>query len=244
MIKAGIDIGSRTIKLVLVDNGKITQSRIAENSFDTLGVCKGLLKSLEYDSITATGYGRYLFKDHYKCRVMSEIKAFAIGAKTVFPLCQTILDMGGQDTKAISLDKAGRLKKFEMNDKCAAGTGRFIEIMAMVLRYSLDEFGDAAFSAEKSEKINSMCTVFAESEVISMLARGAKRENIARGIHQSIANRSVSLMEKVGVEENIIFVGGVALNKCIGKLLEEKLHKKVFVPENPQIIGALGSAIY
>jgi (R)-2-hydroxyacyl-CoA dehydratese activating ATPase len=244
VISAGIDIGSRTVKVVLVQDGSVTAIRKAENSFDTLKVCAGLLGGLSYDHITSTGYGRNLFKEHYTCEAISEIKAFAIGANFFFPACRTVLDIGGQDTKVISLDDQGRLKKFEMNDKCAAGTGRFIEIMAMALRYSLEEFGEQALLVDESVNISSMCTVFAESEVVSMLARGAGRAGVARGIHQSIVNRSISLLRRVSVEDDIIFAGGVAYNKCIVHLLEQTLQKKVFIPSDPQIIGALGAALY
>jgi len=244
MISAGIDIGSRTIKLVIFKDEKIQTTRKAENSFDTLKVCKELLNGLSYDTITSTGYGRHFFSEHFKCDVISEIKAFAIGSKYVLPSCRTILDIGGQDTKAISLDENGRVKKFEMNDKCAAGTGRFLEIMAMALRYTLDEFGENALAADESVSINSMCTVFAESEVVSMLARGADRAKVARGIHQSIVNRSVSLLRRVNIENQILFAGGVAFNKCMIRILEQQLQSDVFIPPDPQIIGALGAAVF
>lgn len=243
MISAGIDIGSRTIKLVLVSNGQILEIRKAENSFDTLKVCNDLLEGIAYDFITSTGYGRYLFEEHKKCEVISEIKAFALGAKFVFPGCRTVLDIGGQDTKAISLDDNGKQKKFEMNDKCAAGTGRFLEIMAMTLRYSLDEFGTRALEAKGLVSINSMCTVFAESEVVSMLSRGAERADVAKGIHQSIVSRSIAMLKRIGLEGDLVFAGGVAYNKCIIHLLKEQLQTKIFIPEDPQIIGALGAAL-
>lgn len=243
MISAGIDIGSRTIKLVVLKNGEIILIRKAENSFNTLKICSELLKGVSYDMITSTGYGRRLFEEHYKCDVISEIKAFALGAYYLYPSCRAILDIGGQDTKAISLDEKGKMRKFEMNDKCAAGTGRFMEIMAMTLRYTLDEFGDKALSADESINISSMCTVFAESEVVSMLARGADRAKVARGIHQSIVNRSTALLRRVTDTENILFAGGVAYNKCIKFLIEQQLNKKVYIPEDPQIIGALGAAL-
>jgi predicted CoA-substrate-specific enzyme activase len=244
MVSAGIDIGSRTIKLVVVENEIIRITRKAENSFDTLKVCNELLKDISYDIITSTGYGRHFFAEHFKCDVISEIKAFAIGSKYILPSCRTILDIGGQDTKVISLDENGRVKKFEMNDKCAAGTGRFLEIMAMALRFTLDEFGEKALTAEESVSINSMCTVFAESEVVSMLARGADRTKVARGIHQSIVSRSLALLRRVSIENEILFAGGVAFNICIIHLLEQQLKEKIFVPPDPQIIGALGAAIY
>jgi (R)-2-hydroxyacyl-CoA dehydratese activating ATPase len=243
MITAGIDIGSRTIKLVLVKNGQIIEIRKAENTFDTLKVCNGLLEGLSYDCITSTGYGRYLFEEHKKCEVISEIKAFSLGAKFVFPECRNVLDIGGQDTKAILLDEKGRQRKFEMNDKCAAGTGRFLEIMAMTLRYSLEEFGSRALEAKETVSINSMCTVFAESEVVSMLARGADRANVAKGIHQSIVSRSAALLKRIGLEGALVFAGGVAYNKCIIHLLQEQLQTKVLIPEEPQTIGALGAAL-
>ena len=243
MKSAGIDIGSRTIKLVVIENGTITLVRKGENSFDPLKVCAEFLKDVEYNVITATGYGRHLFSQHYPCEVISEIKAFATGAKHLFPSCRTILDIGGQDTKAISLAADGKLLKFEMNDKCAAGTGRFLEIMAMALGYSLSDFGRAACSAEKSEKINSMCTVFAESEVISVVAKGAARHEVALGIHQGIATRSIGMLQRVMIQPDVAFVGGVAFNPCMRNLLQEKLGESVLIPEDPQIVGALGCAL-
>jgi (R)-2-hydroxyacyl-CoA dehydratese activating ATPase len=243
MVSAGIDIGSRTIKLVLLENEKIILSRKSENSFDTLKVCHELLKDVSFDKVISTGYGRHFFSEHFKCEVISEIKAFALGAKYLLPSCRTILDIGGQDTKAISLDENGKLKKFEMNDKCAAGTGRFLEIMAMALRYTLDEFGEKAIEAKGSVSINSMCTVFAESEVVSMLARGADRESVAMGIHQSIVTRSLSLLKRVSIENDILFAGGVALNQCIIHLIEQQMKGRIVVPSDPQLVGALGAAM-
>jgi len=243
MISAGIDIGSRTIKLVLIEGTKVLEIRKAENSFDTLKICRDLLRGLNYSQITATGYGRRLFEEHFPCNVISEIKAFALGAKSVLPTCRTILDIGGQDTKVISLDEKGKLRKFEMNDKCAAGTGRFLEIMAMSLRFTLEEFGSKAMEADEFVSINSMCTVFAESEVVSMLARGADRAQVAKGIHQSIVTRSIALLKRLEIENDILFAGGVAFNKCIVHLLEKQLQKKIYIHQDPQIIGALGAAL-
>jgi (R)-2-hydroxyacyl-CoA dehydratese activating ATPase len=243
MISAGIDIGSRTVKLVVMDSGNITLIRKGENGFDSLRVCRDFLDGVNYDLITATGYGRHLFGSHFECQIISEIKAFSGGAKYLFPSCRTILDIGGQDTKAISLDEQGRLSKFEMNDKCAAGTGRFLEVMALALGYTLTDFGKAALLAKKAKKITSMCTVFAESEVISLLSRGANREEVALGIHQGIVARSVNLIGKVSLEDDLVFVGGVALNPCIHKLLERSVNQLVLIPEDPQITGALGCAL-
>jgi predicted CoA-substrate-specific enzyme activase len=243
MITVGIDIGSRTVKMLALQNDSIIGSAKAENSFETLEVCRKLLNGLKYDRIVATGYGRHLFKEHYSCEVISEIKAFALGARRVYPSCRNVLDIGGQDTKAISLDEKGKIMKFEMNDKCAAGTGRFLEIMAMSLRYTLDEFGTKALEAKEVINVNSMCTVFAESEVVSLLARGAKRASVALGIHQSIAARSISLLKRICVDGDTLFAGGVARNACMIALLEQQLGRQIHIPGDPQIIGALGAAL-
>lgn len=244
MRKAGIDIGSRTIKLVVVEEGNVVVCKKTENSFDTMGDCRRMLEGVEYDTITSTGYGRYLFAENFEnVKVISEIKAFTIGVHHLFPDCRTILDIGGQDTKAISLSDNGGIRKFEMNDKCAAGTGRFLEVMAMSLRYSLAEFGEKAMLSEKNEKINCMCTVFAESEVVSMLAKGARREDVAKGIMQSVVTRATSLLRRVGVDGSVVFVGGVALNPAMRLLLEENLNCPVHTPPDPQIVGALGAAL-
>ncbi|MDA3853918.1 MAG: acyl-CoA dehydratase activase, partial [Bacteroidales bacterium] len=237
MISAGIDIGSRTIKLVLWDGEKMLFSHVRENTFNTLEVCAEMLAGKHYDVITATGYGRHLFADKYPTKVVSEITAFAVGINTVNPFVRTVLDIGGQDTKAIAIDAKGQLMKFEMNDKCAAGTGRFFEIMAMALRYDLDTFGNEALAADKEQNVNSMCTVFAESEVISLLAQGADRAKIAKGIHLSVIRRATSLLKRVGVKSDVAFVGGVAKNPAMVPLLSDHLKVPVYAPKDPQIIG-------
>ncbi|MDY6934401.1 MAG: acyl-CoA dehydratase activase [Spirochaetota bacterium] len=244
MIKAGIDIGSRTVKLVLVKGGEIIHSRMEPNNYDPISVCDEILYDIEYDMITATGYGRNLFSQNYDCGTITEIKAFAIGARLIFPSCRTILDIGGQDTKAISIDEQGGVKKFEMNDRCAAGTGKFLEIMATALGYTMKEFIEASLSTERGEKINSTCTVFAESEVISLLARGADRSRLAYGIHETIVKRSAAMLQRISLINDIAFVGGVAMNPCIHRLLERKIGKRISIPDNPQLIGAIGCAYY
>jgi len=239
----GLDIGSRTIKLVACENGTVVLRRKALTSHDPLAVCRSLLKDAPEVSIIATGYGRHLVKGYLPCETVSEIKAFAAGARAVLPSCRTVLDIGGQDTKAISLNENGRIDNFQMNDKCAAGTGRFLEIMATALGLSLDDFMASALSAENAHPINSMCTVFAESEVISTIARGVSRTAIALGIHQAIAARTVTLLERVSVADDILFAGGVALNGCMKEQVEKMLHHPIHVPEDPQMIGALGCAL-
>jgi predicted CoA-substrate-specific enzyme activase len=243
MTVAGIDIGSRTIKLVVHDGNEVIHSEVRENSFNTLEVCDHLINGYAFDEITATGYGRHLFAEKHNVPVISEIKAFAKGIHHIYPKVRTILDIGGQDTKAISIDEKGNLLKFEMNDKCAAGTGRFFEIMAMALRYSLDELGAEALAAKGSVGLNSMCTVFAESEVISVLAKGADRREVARGVHQSVVRRALAMLRRVGMRDEVAFVGGVAKNVAVCELLRQELKRPLLVPNDPQIVGALGCAV-
>ena len=217
MIHAGIDIGSRTIKLAVVGNGSVIEIKKTITSHNPLITCQDLLAGVKFDTLTATGYGRHLIKNYMECDIVSEIKAFAVGARKISDRCRTVLDIGGQDTKAISLDENGRLNRFEMNDKCAAGTGRFLEIMSAALGYRFEDFASDALSAEKAEPINNTCTVFAESEVISLVTQGVPRNEISLGIHKSIAQRAVSLLKRVSVEDEIIFAGGVALEQMYGR---------------------------
>jgi predicted CoA-substrate-specific enzyme activase len=244
MHSAGIDIGSRTVKLVLIEDGQVLFSQKENSSYDPIAVGRGMLDEIEYDSLVATGYGRHVFNEHFTCKVISEIKAFSLGVRSVFPECQTVLDIGGQDTKVISLNRAGRVVKFEMNDRCAAGTGRFLELMANALHYQVSEFGDAALGAEKAVKISSMCTVFAESEVISLITRGSSREQVALGIHQAITHRVLTMLGRLPTIKNLVFAGGVAFNRCVQLLLKESLQIPLLIPHDPQIVGALGAAIF
>jgi predicted CoA-substrate-specific enzyme activase len=244
MIFAGIDIGSRTIELVVVDDaGDIKANLQANTGFDPIAEAKKLLEGFRYDRIMATGYGRNLFEISFDAPTVTEIKAHARGARAFFPDARTVLDIGGQDSKAISLFENGRVRKFEMNDRCAAGTGKFLEIMARNLGYDIDDFGKEALMAEKEVNISSMCTVFAESEVTSLIAKGKDRREIARGLHASVIRRAAGMINRVSSEGDIIFTGGVAQNPCMAELLAKKLGRNVRIPENPQFTGALGAAL-
>jgi predicted CoA-substrate-specific enzyme activase len=240
---AGIDIGSRSIELVIVEDGKILESRQADSGFDPMKNAKELVEGADYERIMSTGYGRHLFEIAFESPTVTEIKAYAKGAKALFPDVLTILDIGGQDSKAIGLNGEGKIKKFEMNDRCAAGTGKFLEIMARSLGYSLEEFGTEALKAGKDIHISSMCTVFAESEVTSLVAKGEDRREISLGIHHSVARRAAGMLKRVSVEDPVVFAGGVANNPCMRHLLEQTIGKPVMVPENPQMMGALGAAL-
>jgi predicted CoA-substrate-specific enzyme activase len=241
---AGIDIGSRTIELVVVDeSGEIKASRQADTGFDPITEAQRLVDGISFNRILATGYGRNLFEISFEAPTVTEIKAHARGARAFFPNTQTVLDIGGQDSKAISLFENGKVKKFEMNDRCAAGTGKFLEIMAKTLGYDIEEFGREALLAEKDLNISSMCTVFAESEVTSLIAKGNHRREIARGLHASVIRRAAGMINRVASEGDIVFTGGVAKNPCMIAFLAEKLGRKVLIPNNPQFIGALGAAL-
>ena len=240
----GIDIGSRTIELVAVnDAGEIKASLQADTGFDPIAEAKKLVNGVRYDRIMATGYGRNLFEISFDAPTVTEIKAHARGARAFFPDTRTVLDIGGQDSKAIALFENGKVKKFEMNDRCAAGTGKFLEIMAKTLGYDIGEFGQEALLAESDLSISSMCTVFAESEVTSLIAKGNNRREIARGLHTSVIRRAAGMINRVSSEGDIVFTGGVAKNPCMGAFLAERLGRKVLIPENPQFIGALGAAL-
>ena len=243
MTVAGLDIGSRTIALVEMDNGDVVYSDVVETTFDPLEQCRILLADRSFDLLVATGYGRHLAQANFADRTVTEIKAFALGCHSVFPQCRTILDIGGQDTKAISLGPQGKVADFQMNDRCAAGTGKFLEAMAAAMSLSLEEMGRIAMETDSEVKISSMCTVFAESEVTGLIARGIPRPEIARGLHEAICDRAVSLLKRVGVEKEVVFAGGVARNPCLRSLLEERLGLPLLVPDNPQLVGALGAAL-
>jgi len=240
---AGIDIGSRTIELVVLRKGEIIESKQSDSGFDPMTRARELLEGVEHDHIMATGYGRHLFELSFDTPTVTEIKAYAVGANALFPDVRTILDIGGQDSKAIAVNDEGKVIKFEMNDRCAAGTGKFLEIMAQALGYSLDQFGMEALKATKDIQISSMCTVFAESEVTSLVAKGEERREIALGLHRSVVRRAVGMLKRVFCDGNILFAGGVAKNSCMCSLLEDALEQKITVPQNPQMVGALGAAL-
>lgn len=241
---AGIDIGSRSIELVVLnDAGEIVRSFQNDTGFDPMMEAKKLINGVSYDRIMATGYGRNLFEISFDAPTVTEIKAHARGARAFFPDARTVLDIGGQDSKAITLFENGKVKKFEMNDRCAAGTGKFLEIMAKTLGFEIGDFGREALLAEKDFTISSMCTVFAESEVTSLIAKGKSRREIARGLHTSVIRRAAGMINRVSSEGDIVFTGGVAKNPCMRDLLAEKLGRNVLLPDDPQLVGALGAAL-
>lgn len=241
----GIDLGSRTVKMAVWDGERVVDYKIAESGFEPHRQAEKMISTSGAEKVVATGYGRHLAAEYFADGVITEIKAHATGIFHQFPDCTTIVDVGGQDSKVISLNGAGKVSNFQMNDKCAAGTGRFLEIMAASLAFTLNEFGQAALDSDQEVQINSMCTVFAESEVISMKNRGVPRSHIARSVHSSVADRLAAMLARLGCGEKVAFSGGVARNPCMVDMLRRKLPGvQVVVPELPDICGALGAALY
>jgi predicted CoA-substrate-specific enzyme activase len=248
---AGVDIGSLTCDVVIVDEGRgiaaseilptgarvqAATARALEAALVKAGVAREQLAAL-----VATGYGRDRVSG--RTRSVTEITCHARGAHHLLPGTRLVVDVGGQDCKAIALDGGGRVADFAMNDKCAAGTGRFFEMMARALEVDLDDFGPLALRAARRVPISSVCTVFAESEVVSLLAEGEPADSIARGLCWAAADRVRRLAEQVGIAAPVALTGGVAKNAGFRQALEELLGVEVAVPEEPQLVGALGAAL-
>lgn len=217
-----------------------------ETSIDLASQLQELKTTYSWDAITSTGYGRFLSQKVLGGEAATEIKAYATAAHNFHPHLTTVIDLGGQDTKVLSLDRrSGQLLKFEMNDKCSAGTGKFFEMMAATLGLTLDELVDAALRGSPSFAINSTCTVFAESEVISLLTSGHSVEDIARAVHESLLVKLVSLLSRILTAEtsSILFVGGGAKNGTLVSFLADALSREVVVPDYPDFFGAYGAAI-
>lgn len=249
MITAGIDAGAATTKVVLLRENKVAGSRVTGTSFDfpvaaekifgEVLAANGISKE-NVSCVCATGYGRnrIMFAD----RTISEITAQAKGVHHLFPAVRGIIDIGGQDSKIIVV-KDGRVTDFLMNDKCAAGTGKFLEYTAKALEIGIGDIAGLALAADRPADITSMCTVFAESEVISLRTAGIRREDIAAGLIRSIGQRIASMAKKMGLSEQIAFVGGVARNAAMRAVLEEELATGLYVPDDPQVTAALGAAL-
>jgi CoA-substrate-specific enzyme activase, putative len=245
----GLDIGSRSIELVAMQGGEVVHARRAPTTFDPVSQCAGLLDGLRPASLVGTGYGRNLIQRlGIECEMSSitEIKAHALGAIHLFPQARAVLDIGGQDTKAMTLS-GGRVVKFEMNDRCAAGTGKFLEYTAGVFQIPVEDFGGYALNGSNPPEISSMCTVFAETEATSLMARGTPPESIALGLHKAIVKRTVNMLGRVGFSLPLVFTGGVANNPCVLALLCRELKAEVgldiLIPDAPDMAGALGAAL-
>jgi predicted CoA-substrate-specific enzyme activase len=251
---AGIDIGSVTTKAVIISaegevlafSARPTTSDRHKSGADILDTVLKQIKqpreSVKY--IVSTGYGRRSFTASDKA--LPEIICHARGTKHLYPEVRTIIDIGGQDSKVIEMDETGNINKFEMNDKCAAGTGRFLEVLSdRILNIPLEELGPVSLESTRPSTLSSVCTIFAESEIISLLSENKAKEDIAYGLHMAIAKRVIGMGRSgaVAYQEPIVFSGGVARNVGVIKAIEQELGKPVLVPENPQITAALGAAL-
>ncbi len=251
MYTVGVDIGSLVTKIALVKKGKLVDFVIDRSSFqfNETGnqlfvqiLNKNHLKREDISQIMSTGYGRHSLD--IADEKVTEITAHARGVQYYFPDVNSIIDIGGQDSKVIIIhDTTKKVIDFQMNDKCAAGTGRFLEVMATALEIPIENLGEVALTSTSPEKVSSTCTVFAESEVISLFAQGAKKQDIAMGIHISIARRVGAMAKRTNVKPPLVFCGGVAWNSAVKKALEQELGFEILVPDNPQITGALGAAL-
>ncbi|HSE50347.1 MAG TPA: acyl-CoA dehydratase activase [Terriglobales bacterium] len=253
-IAAGVDVGSTQTKAVLLaDNGgrqiiarKLTDTganvqKAAERAFD-LCCAEAGIKAGDVGFVVGTGYGRY--KISFGNAQMTEISCHARGASFLCPGTRTVIDMGGQDSKAISVGANGEVLDFVMNDKCAAGTGRFLANAAEVIGIGLDEIGPLALEARRPVKIATVCTVFVEADILSYLSNGKKPADILGGVHLAIAKRTLSLARRVNIEPEITMTGGVARNVGMVHALEEVLGAKMNVTPDAHFMGAVGAALF
>ena len=249
MIVAGIDIGSRAAKAVLMNNGTIISSVICDTGPESVKTSQMTVEMLlegtgvslqDIQYIVATGYGRVLvpFADEN----ISEISCHARGINWYFPSVRTILDMGGQDCKAINCDADGRVTNFIMNDKCAGGTGRFLEMIADVLNTPLEKIGDLALRSDTPIPFNTICAVFAKTDAVSLLKKGVPKSDILAGLHHAISIRAHNLLKRVSIEKDFTITGGISKNAGMVEKVREMVGLEPMLAPDPQIIGALGAA--
>jgi predicted CoA-substrate-specific enzyme activase len=250
MITAGIDVGSISTKAVIIEGGRILSAVVIGSGYNArragqealdLALKEAGLQADRIVGIVATGYGRNSVD--FAHRTVTEITCHGLGAHFLDPAVRSVIDIGGQDSKAMALNEQGRVREFVMNDKCAAGTGRFLEVMARALEVDLEAFGRLSLKADRPAPISSVCTVFAESEVISLIAAGEKRENIIAGIHAAVAARVTAMARRIALAPPTMMTGGVAKNIGVVKALEERLGHPLHVSEMAQLTGAIGAAL-
>jgi len=250
---AGVDVGSIFTKVVIIDaesrdiisfsimrSGASHENASRSAAEDALKAAGMSFDDLAY--VVSTGYGRS--RVPFADRQITEITCHARAAKFFFPDAHTIIDIGGQDSKVIRIDDDGKVVNFVMNDRCAAGTGRFLEVMAAALEVDLEKLSELARKAKRHVEVSSVCAVFAESEVISLIASGHEKTDIAAAIFRAIARRITGMVGQLGIQERVVMTGGVAKNEGVVRALEERLKVEIAVPEEPQIAGALGAALF
>ena len=250
MITAGIDIGAKTVKVVLAEDGKILGKSLVPAGIDTAATTQQALDEAlaaaglsreKVQRVVATGTGR---KDcALTDRQITEVGAAAKGAVHIFKSCRTVIDVGAEEGRTVRCDENGKVIDFAFNEKCAAGAGTFAEGMARALQVPLEELGPLSLTSEQAVQMNAQCAVFAESEVVTLIHAKTPRQDIARAVLDAIASRIISMVRKVGFEKDIVLIGGVALNPGFVEAMRRGLEMDVQVPEDPEYIGALGAAV-
>jgi benzoyl-CoA reductase subunit D len=250
MITAGIDIGAKTVKVVLADNGKLLAKSLVPAGIDTAAATHQALdealdsaglKREQVERLTATGTGR---KDcPVTDRQITEVGAAAKGMNHLLKSCRTVIDVGAEEGRTLRCDEHGKVLDFAFNEKCAAGAGTFAEGMARALQVPLEELGPLSMKSQQAVQMNAQCAVFAESEVVTLIHNKTPREDIARAVLDAIASRIISMVRKVGFEKDVALIGGVARNPGFVKAMKRGLEMDVYVPEDPEYVGALGAAL-
>lgn len=252
MITAGVDIGSVAAKVFILGEEDKAVYLVRPSGFNIADVSRRVLQGAAekmgielgaIDKIVATGYGRNSVP--FECDRVTEITCSAAGARHLYPNAELVIDIGGQDSKVIKIGKNGAVQQFAMNDKCAAGTGKFLEVTAGVLETSVEELGELSLMSKNKVAISNVCTVFAQTEIVNLIAQRTAREDIAAALNEAIASRVFAMVNSVGynIQGDAVMTGGVAYNKGIVKLLGQMLDKNIVVPPNPQIIVAMGAAV-
>lgn len=250
MITAGVDCGSKNVRVVILNDGQIIgratvlagmdTSAAAEQAYDEALAEAGMARDA-VEKVVATGTGRT--EAHFKEDTVTEVGADARGAHFLYPDVRTVVDVGAEEGRAIKVTAEGKVADFAINEKCAAGAGAFTEAMARALEVPLEQIGELSLQSTEAIPINAQCAVFAESEVVSLVHRKTSKPDMARAIHDAIADRITSMVRRVGVEEEIALIGGVARNVGFVKSLEEDIETTVLIPDEPEFVGALGAAL-
>jgi benzoyl-CoA reductase subunit D len=250
MTVAGIDVGAKTIKVVLLDNGRVIARGIEPAGMDTQAALERAftaaleqagVKRGDLEHIVVTGAGR---KDvQFADGEVTDVSATAKGAAFLVPTCRTVIDVGAEEGRATRCDENGKVIDFEVNEKCAAGAGTFTEAMARALEVSLKELGQLSLESQNAVPMNAQCAVFAESEVVSLIHQRTPKADIARAVHDAIASRITSMVRKIGFEKDVVLVGGVAKNPGFIDSMRRDLETEIIVPDDPEYVGALGAAL-
>lgn len=250
MYFAGIDLGSRNSKVSVFRDTELILTYVGETGLGSARTAEMImnhaltdsrLKLKDFDFIVSTGYGRVVVP--FANKNISDILAHAKGSFFLFPSCRTIVDLGGQDSKAINIDEKGRLTGFAMNDKCASGNGRFLEIMAEIMDMSVEDMGKYSQEVEGKVKFSSICAVFAKSEALAMMRKGRDKREILNGLHEIIRVQVRKMLDLISVKEDIVMTGGVSKNIGVVEQVKKELGSSILVPEDPQMIGAIGAGV-